>query len=64
MLSDDIIQLVMARDRMTADAMRRLASEVRDRAGHAGRLPTDGLPLSPHFVSQIVTFWSSVTRDP
>jgi len=31
---------VMARDRMTAEAMRQLASEVRDRAGHAGRLPT------------------------
>jgi hypothetical protein len=32
MLSDDIVQLVMARDRMTAEAMRQLASEVRDRA--------------------------------
>jgi len=46
MLSDEIVQLVMARDRMTAEAMRQLASEVRDRARHAGRLPT-GSP-GPH----------------
>jgi hypothetical protein len=46
MLSDEIVQLVMARDRMTAEAMRQLASEVRDRARHASRLPT-GSP-GPH----------------
>ena len=40
MLADDIVQLVMARDRMTAEAMRQLASEVRDRVGHARRLLT------------------------
>jgi len=48
MLSDDIVKLVMARDRMTADAMRQLASEARDRARHAGRLPTGSQgPHSP-----------------
>src|SRR5215207_4102889 len=48
MLSDDIVQLVMARDRMTAEAMRQLASEVRDRARHARRLPTGSQgPHSP-----------------
>jgi hypothetical protein len=31
MLSNDIVQLMMARDRITAEAMRQLASEVRDR---------------------------------
>jgi hypothetical protein len=39
MLSDEIVQLVMARDRMTAEAMRQLASEVRDRVRHVRRLP-------------------------
>ena len=48
MLSDDIVQLVTARDRMTAEAMRQLASEVRDRAEHAGRLQTRSQgPQSP-----------------
>ena len=48
MLSDEIVQLVMARDRMTAEAMRQLASEVRDRARRASRLPTGSQgPHSP-----------------
>jgi len=47
MLSDDIVQLVMARDRITAEALRQLASEVRARR-HAGRLPAGSQgPHSP-----------------
>jgi hypothetical protein len=43
MLSDEIVQLVMA---MTAAAMRQLATEARERARHARQLPT-GSP-GPH----------------
>jgi hypothetical protein len=46
MLSDEIVQLVMQRDRMTAKAMRQLATEARERARHARQLPT-GSP-GPH----------------
>jgi len=38
MLSDDVLRLVMARDRITPEALRQLASEVRARARNIGRL--------------------------
>jgi hypothetical protein len=47
MLADDVFRLVMARDRVTAEALRQLASEVRARR-QTGRLPAGSQgPHSP-----------------